>query len=200
MLNQHIWQSPAQTNFVENYNISNSPISHFLLHLRSSACQHKNIGEGKTDPRVEFSLPKYHNQDSTSWLCKYHFQRQNVDQTPAQKSCLNFNFKTLTKPCVQSLNQSLALLPSLSSQICNKLLPTRSSSSTSATVTTSTIFELASSQKALYNFKKLYSKRYGVNYFSSSTSITVTTSIKFPKRQSVSELVTSIANDRTRVR
>ena len=112
----------------------------------------------------------------------------------------NFNFKTLTKPCVQSLNQSLALLPSLSSQICNKLLPTRSSSSTSATVTTSTIFELASSQKALYNFKKLYSKRYGVNYFSSSTSITVTTSIKFPKRQSVSEVVTSIANDRTRVR
>ena len=133
-------------------------------------------------------------------LCKYHFQRQNVDQTPAQKSCLNFNFKTLTKPCVQSLNQSLALLPSLSSQICNKLLPTRSSSSTSAPVTTSTIFELASSQKALYNFKKLYSKRYGGNYFSSSTSITVTTSIKFPKRQSVSELVTSIANDRTRVR
>ena len=117
-----------------------------------------NIARGTTDPRVEFSLPKYHNQDSTSWLCKYHFQRQNVDQTPAQKSCLNFNFKTLTKPCVQSLNQSLALLPSLSSQICNKLLPTRSSSSTSATVTTSTIFELASSQKALYNFKKLYSK------------------------------------------
>ena len=94
----------------------------------------------------------------------------------------------------------LCLSLSLSSQICNKLLPTRSSSSTSATVTTSTIFELASSQKALYNFKKLYSKRYGVNYFSSSTSITVTTSIKFPKRQSVSELVTSIANDRTRVR
>ena len=176
------------------------PIFNYQAGAYFRALYRYNIAKGTTDPRVEFSLPKYHNQDSTSWLCKYHFQRQNVDQTPAQKSCLNFNFKTLTKPCVQSLNQSLALLPSLSSQICNKLLPTRSSSSTSATVTTSTIFELASSQKALYNFKKLYSKRYGVNYFSSSTSITVTTSIKFPKRQSVSELVTSIANDRTRVR
>ena len=51
------------------------------------------------------------------------------------KSCLNFNFKILTKPCAQSLNKSLAFWPNLSFQICNKLLPTRSSS---ATVTTST--------------------------------------------------------------
>ena len=51
------------------------------------------------------------------------------------KSCLNFNFKILTKPCAQSLNKRLAFWPNLSFQICNKLLPTRSSS---ATVTTST--------------------------------------------------------------
>ena len=95
------------------------------------------------------------------------------------KSCLNFNFKVLTKPCAQSLNKSLALWPNLSSQICNKLLPTRSSSSTFTTVTTSTSFELPSSH-------------------------TRVTSIKFAKRQlvseSVSELVTRVNNDRTRVR
>ena len=60
-------------------------------------------------------------------------------------SCLNFNFKILTKPCAQSWNKSLAFWPNLSFQICNKLLTTRSSSLTSATVTTSTSFELASS-------------------------------------------------------
>ena len=53
------------------------------------------------------------------------------------KSCLNFKFKILTKPCAQSLNKSLTLWPNLRFQICNKLLPTWSSSSTSATVTTS---------------------------------------------------------------
>ena len=56
---------------------------------------------------------------------------------PNFKSCLNFNFKILTKPCAQTLNKSLALWPNLRFQICNQLLPTRSSSSTSATVTTS---------------------------------------------------------------
>ena len=58
------------------------------------------------------------------------------------KSCLNFNFKILTKLFAQSLNKHLAFWPNLGFQICNKLLPTRSSS---ATVTTSTSFELASS-------------------------------------------------------
>ena len=47
----------------------------------------------------------------------------------------------LTKHCAQSLNKSFAFWPNLSLEICNKLLPTRSSS---ATVTTSTSFELAS--------------------------------------------------------
>ena len=57
------------------------------------------------------------------------------------KSCLNFNFKILTKPCAQSLKKSLAFLPNLSFEICNKLLQTQSSL---ATVTTSTSFVLAS--------------------------------------------------------
>ena len=76
-------------------------------------------------------------------------QRQNSDQTPAWKSCLNLNFK----PCAQSLNKCLALWPNLNSQISNKLLPTRSSSSTLATVTTSTSFELASSHARVKSIK-----------------------------------------------
>ena len=80
------------------------------------------------------------------------------------KICLNFNFKILTKPCAQSLNKSLALWTILSSQICNKLLPIQSSSSTLATVTISTSFELVSSHARV-------------------------TSIKFTKRQWVSEWV-----------
>merc|ERR1712012_259867 len=56
------------------------------------------------------------------------------------KFCLNFNFKILTKPCAQSKKKfSFMSKPQL--QICNKLLPTRSSS---ATVTNSSSFELAS--------------------------------------------------------
>ena len=77
------------------------------------------------------------------------------------KSCLNFNFIILTKPCAQSLSKSLAFWPNLSFEICNKLLPTRSSS---AAVTTSTSFELASSHARV-------------------------TSIKFTKQESVSQLV-----------
>ena len=34
------------------------------------------------------------------------------------------NIKILTNPCAQSLNESLALGPNVSSQICIKLLPT----------------------------------------------------------------------------
>ena len=73
-------------------------------------------------------------------------QLQNLDQTLCSKSEQKFNFMT-----------------NLRFQICNKLLPTRSSSSTSATVTTSTSFELASSHARV-------------------------TSIKFTKRELVSQL------------
>ena len=61
----------------------------------------------------------------------------------------NFNFKNFTKPCAQSLNKSLAFWPNLCFQICNKLLPTRSSSET----TTSTSFELASLQARVTSIK-----------------------------------------------
>ena len=55
--------------------------------------------------------------------------------------------------CAQSLNKSLALGPNVSSQICNKLLPTWSSALTSATVTTLTSFELASSHARVTSIK-----------------------------------------------
>ena len=69
------------------------------------------------------------------------------------KSCLNFDFKILTKPYTQSLNKSLALWPYLSFQICNKLLPTWFTSQTSAKVTTPTSFELASSHARVTSIK-----------------------------------------------
>ena len=103
------------------------------------------------------------NQDSESgprlnFITTTILQQQNADQTSVSKSRLTFN---LTEPCAESLNKSLALWPNLSFQICNKLLPTRSSSSTSATVTTSISFELASSHARVTSIK--FTKRYGVN-------------------------------------
>ena len=77
------------------------------------------------------------------------------------KSCLNFNFKILIKLCAQSLNKSLALWPNLSFQFCNKLLLTQSSSSTSATITTSTSFENASSNARVTSIK--FTKQEGVS-------------------------------------
>ena len=55
--------------------------------------------------------------------------------------------------CSKYMNKSLALWPNLSSQICNKLLPTRSSSSILATVTSSTSFELPSSHARVTSIK-----------------------------------------------
>ena len=91
-------------------------------------------------------------------------QLQNLAWTSTSKS-----WSTLC--CVQSLNKSLALGPNVSSQICNKLLPTWSSASTWATVTTSTSFEFASSHLRV-------------------------TAIKFTKQQLVSQLVSEWVIDK----
>ena len=61
-------------------------------------------------------------------------QLQNLAWTSTSKSW----------PIAVLMNKSLALGPNVSSQICNKLLPTWSSASTWATVTKSTSFEMAS--------------------------------------------------------
>ena len=105
----------------------------------------------------------------------YKTSAEKTDQTPASNLALNSTSKSRQKPCAQSLNKSLAFWPNLSFQICKKLLSTRSSSSTSATETTSTSFELSSSNDKV-------------------------TSIKSTKRQRVREWVTMVDNYRTRVR
>ena len=66
----------------------------------------------------------------------------------------------LTKPCSKS-EQKFSFMSKPQLQICNKLLPTQSSSSTSATVTTSTSFELASLHARVASIK--FAKRYGVS-------------------------------------
>ena len=115
------------------------------------------------DPRVEF-ISQVH---SSQIFIKLQFQ--NFDQALTSKYWPNFSLKILPeirlqnldlKPCAQSLNKILALWPNLSFQICNKLLPTRSLSSTSSTVTTSTSFQLASLHTRVASIK--FAKRYGV--------------------------------------
>ena len=82
-----------------------------------------------------------------------------------------------SKSCLNLKTQSLnlTLWPNFTFQICTKLLSARLSSSTWVTVTTSTSFTSAIK----------FTKRYGVSEWVS---------------QSVSQLVTSITNDRTRDR
>ena len=93
----------------------------------------------------------------------------NIYKTSAAKYWPNtrlkilLELKILTKPCVQSLNKSLALWPNIGIQICIKLLPTRSSLSTLATVTTSTslswhLHTPGPHQSSLLNVSQLVSK------------------------------------------
>ena len=182
-----------------------TPLSWQLKH-----CQRQNGPEGWVQLTKVYLFMSYHKIKHKYWLFFFlqnidhasisksrpnisvstKLRIQNIDQTKTSaakywpnssfKSCLNFNFKILTKLFAQSLNKHLDFWPNLGFQICNKLLPTRSSS---ATVTTSTSFELASSHARVTSIKS--TKHYGVSELVS---------------QSVSELVTRVNNDRTRVR
>ena len=159
---------------------------HFAVHFAarglSSAYEsnlvksyHKFKDKSRSNVRI-FTRHQLQHFNQTSASCRNLkfkiYQQQNTNQTPSSKCSLNFNFKILTKPCAQSMNKSLAFLPNLSFEICNKLFPTGSSS---VTVTTSTSFVLVSSHARV-------------------------TSIKFAKQELVSESVTRVNNDRTRVR
>ena len=73
--------------------------------------------------------------------------------------------QNLDQPLCSKSEKSLVLGPNVSSQICNKLLPTWSSLSTSAKVTTSTSFELASSHARVTSIR--FAKRYGVSQWAS---------------------------------
>ena len=92
----------------------------------------------------------YHNF-FTQILIKFYLQ--NLNQASTSKSqpnisilTLNLNFKILTKP-------SFRILTKIKLHNLYKLLPTRSSASTSATVRTSTSFELQSSHARVTSIK-----------------------------------------------
>ena len=78
-------------------------------------------------------------------------QQQNNDQTSAPKSCLNINFKILTK--LWNLVLKLNFMTKITFQICTKMLSTCFWWSTWATVTISTIFELSFSEARATSIK-----------------------------------------------
>ena len=126
--------------------------------------KNKEILKMASELNLKFNIltkPSFRISTWFNFITSTKHQRQNAEQTPASKSCLNFNFKILTNIVLKSLNKSLALGPNVSSQICNKLLPTWSSASTWATVTISASFELASSHARVTSIK--FTKRYGVS-------------------------------------
>ena len=159
---------------------SNTNVDHIFLQNLDNAST-KNLKKTSASPlNLKFKILAKPTFGISTKIQLHNFYKTSAEKNWPNsifKSCLNFNFKILTKPCAQSLNKSLAFWPNLSFQICNKLLPTRSSSSTSTTVTTSTSFEWESSHNRV-------------------------TSIKFTKQESVSEWVSHslTSNDRTRVR
>ena len=107
-------------------------------------------------------------------------QLHNLYKTSTAKCWTKSSFKilpelqlqNLDQPCAQSLNKSLALGPNVSSQICNKLLPTWSSASTWATVTASTSFDKNNSlfstlvhlnlRTMLYEIRYMYAMSFSV--------------------------------------
>ena len=133
--------------------------SNFIFSI-STKRQLQNLDQ---TPACQKSL-KFEILTKPSFRISTEIQLHNIYKTSAAKYWPNtrlkilLELKILTKPCVQSLNKSLALWPNIGIQICIKLLPTRSSSSTLATVITSTSFELASPQARTNS-----TKRYGVS-------------------------------------
>ena len=130
--------SSCQSNFLRSY--------HKFKHKSAST---KNLNQTSASPlNLKFKV-----LTKPSFRISTKIQLHNLYKTSAAKCWTNFNFKILTNPCAQSLNKSLALGPNVSSQIYNKLLPTWSSASTSATVTTSTSFKLATSHARVTSIK-----------------------------------------------
>ena len=129
--------------------------------ITSSNTNLDQISSSESRPSIIFKIstkhqPLHKTWASKSWpnLASESRPRFILDstfyKTSAEKNWPNSSFKILTKLFAQSLNKHLAFWPNLGFQICNKLLPTRSSS---ATVTTSTSFELASSHARVTSIK-----------------------------------------------
>ena len=87
-------------------------------------------------------------------LCWFSMSRQFSNQTRRRNIAKGTTGRRVWK--------KFSFWPSLSSQICNKLLPTRSSSSTSASVIISTKFELASLHARVTSIRS--TKRHRVSY------------------------------------
>ena len=156
--------SAYQSNLYRSYHkFKHKSWAHFIFRIQS-----------KHQLKISTKHQHLHILTKPSFGISTKIQLHNLYKTSAAKCWTNSSFKILPElqfqnPCAQSLNKSLALGPNVSSQICNKLLPTWSSASTSATVTTSTSFELASSHARV-------------------------TSIKFTKQQSVSQSVSQLGS------
>ena len=65
--------------------------------MADNVISYKNIAKGTTDPRVEFSLPKF-KQVQTQILIKFHLQ--NLEQTSISKSQLNIIISTIIQQCL----------------------------------------------------------------------------------------------------
>ena len=86
-------------------------------HLCKKHCQRHNGPEGWVHLAKVICwgpITSHITSSRFNFITSTKHQRQNAEQTPASKSCLNFNFKILTNPCAQSLNKSLALWPNVS--------------------------------------------------------------------------------------
>ena len=150
-------RSAYQSNLLRSYHkFKRNTWSNFIFRI-STKQQLQNLDQiSASGPKLKFKI-----LTKPSFIISTKIQLHNHCMASAAKYCPNssfksrlyFNFKILTKPCTRSLNKSLALWPNISFHICNKLLPTRSPLSTTATVTTSTSFELASSRARVTSIK-----------------------------------------------
>ena len=130
-----------------NYRFSIS-IKHWLQNLKQTSASGLKL-KLKSWPNIHFIT-----SPSLSSKILANFEFQNFAWTSTQ-------LQTLDQTLCSKSEQSLALWPNLSIKICNKILLTWSSASTSATVTTSTSFEWASSHARVMSIKS--TKRYQVS-------------------------------------
>ena len=95
--------SSYQSNFLRSYHkFEHNSWSNFIFRIST---KNQLLNQTTASPiNLKFNI-------NFNFITSKKHQRQNAEQTPASKSCLNFNFKILTNPCAQSLNKSLAIWP-----------------------------------------------------------------------------------------
>ena len=160
--------SSYQSNFLRSYhNFTN------LDQISSLESRLKNQFLNQTSAsliNLKFKISTKH-----SFRIATKIQLHNLYKTSASKCWTNSSFKILPELQLQNLDQPLcskseqkfSFMTKRQLQICNKLLPTRCSSSTSATVTTSTSIELVSLHTRVASIK--FTKHYGVSQWVSES-------------------------------